>query len=69
MPRIEFPGAIHHVMRSGNREEDIFADDDDRCKYPSYLGEACNKTGWLVLKAEGARIQANTNHNTRTPEL
>jgi REP element-mobilizing transposase RayT len=26
--RLEYPGAIYHVMNRGNRREDIFRDDD-----------------------------------------
>jgi len=28
--RIEYPGAIYHVMSRGDRREDIFLDDVDR---------------------------------------
>jgi len=28
--RLEFPGAIHHVMSRGDRREDIFRDEVDR---------------------------------------
>ena len=30
MPRLDFPGARHHVMNRGARREPIFLDDDDR---------------------------------------
>ena len=47
-PRIEFPGAIYHVMSRGNRQEPIFLDDKDCAIFMNTLGEACKKTGWLV---------------------
>jgi len=28
--RIEYPGAIYHIMNRGDRREDIFKDDSDR---------------------------------------
>src|ERR1035437_7909877 len=47
-PRIEYPGAIYHVMSRGDRREDIFLDDVDRHDFLKTLAEACQKTGWQV---------------------
>jgi REP element-mobilizing transposase RayT len=46
--RIEYPGAIYHVMNRGDRREPIFKDDEDRRRFLSTLGEACEKTDWRV---------------------
>lgn len=46
--RIQFPGAIYHVMSRGNRREDIFRDDDDRGAFLKALGDVCVKTGWRI---------------------
>ena len=46
--RIEFPGAIYHVMNRGDRREDIFRDARDRHRFLETLGEACAKTSWHV---------------------
>jgi REP element-mobilizing transposase RayT len=46
--RIEFEGAIYHVMNRGGRREPIFQDDADRQRFVETLGEACVKTGWQV---------------------
>jgi REP element-mobilizing transposase RayT len=46
--RIEYPGAMYHVMNRGDQREDIFRDDDDRQKFLCTLGEACAKTEWQV---------------------
>jgi putative transposase len=46
--RIQYPGAIYHVMNRGDRREDIFADDQDRQCFVATLSEACEKTGWQV---------------------
>lgn len=44
--RIEYPGAVYHVMSRGDRREVIFRDDTDREVFLRTLGEACEKTGW-----------------------
>jgi putative transposase len=46
--RIEYPGAMYHVMSRGDQREDIFRDDPDRQKFLVTLGEACAKTKWQV---------------------
>ena len=46
--RIQYPGAIYHVMNRGDRREAIFADDADRQRFLETLTETCQKTGWQV---------------------
>jgi len=46
--RVQYPGAIYHVMNRGDRREEIFRDDQDRGRFLSTLAEACAKTGWEV---------------------
>ena len=46
--RVEYPGAIYHVMNRGDRRERIFMDDADRQRFVETLGEVCAKTGWQV---------------------
>ena len=46
--RVEYPGAIYHVMNRGDRREPIFQDDADRQRFVETLAEACAKTGWQV---------------------
>ncbi len=46
--RIEFPGAIYHVMSRGDHQEAIYRDDKDRTRFLETLGEACEQTGWRV---------------------
>jgi REP element-mobilizing transposase RayT len=46
--RVEYPGAIYHVMNRGDRRELIFMDDTDRRRFVETLAEACAKTGWQV---------------------
>lgn len=46
--RIEYPGAVYHVMSRGDRREAIVREDQDRELFLTTLGEACRKTGWEV---------------------
>jgi REP element-mobilizing transposase RayT len=46
--RIEYAGAVYHVMARGNQGHAIFRDDQDRLRFLETLGEACEKTGWRV---------------------
>ena len=46
--RIEYPGAIYHVLSRGDRREPIFRDDRDRTRFVETLAEACRKTAWQV---------------------
>ena len=46
--RVQYPGAIYHVMNRGDRREPIFKDDQDHRRFLETLGEACGKTGWHV---------------------
>jgi REP element-mobilizing transposase RayT len=46
--RVEYSGAIYHVMDRGDRREDIFVDDVDRQDFLKTLAEAGQKTGWPI---------------------
>jgi REP element-mobilizing transposase RayT len=46
--RIEYPGAIYHVMNRGDRQEPIFIDETDRERFLHTLGECCAKTKWEI---------------------
>ena len=46
--RIEYPGAIYHVMCRGDRREAIFEDDKDRECFLETLGQAVLRAGWVV---------------------
>jgi REP element-mobilizing transposase RayT len=48
VPRIEFEGALYHVMSRGNRQENIFLDDADYELFMAVLDEACARTGWKI---------------------
>jgi REP element-mobilizing transposase RayT len=46
--RVEYPGAIYHVMNRGDRRELVFLDDVDRQRFIQALDEVCAKSGWRV---------------------
>jgi len=46
--RIEYEGAVYHVMARGNQGRPIYADDLDRERWLETLTEACGKTGWRI---------------------
>ena len=46
--RVQYPGAIYHVMNRGDRREPIFQDDLDRRRWVETLEECCAKTDWQV---------------------
>jgi len=58
--RVEYPGAIYHVMSRGDRREDIFKDDVDRQDFLKTLAEASQKTvGWIANRLKmGTRKSA-----------
>jgi REP element-mobilizing transposase RayT len=47
--RLEFPGAVYHVMARGNERRPIFRDDQDRQQYLSRLAHYREKFGFQVL--------------------
>ena len=47
-PRVEYAGAVYHVMCRGNGGQSIYLDDADRRTYLTTLGEACERCGWRV---------------------
>lgn len=46
--RVEYEGAIYHVMSRGDRKEPIFEDDQDRRRFLRTLGETCVRADWEV---------------------
>ena len=47
-PRVEFRGAVYHVMCRGNRGEVVFREDSERTLWLDTMEEAVEKTGWRV---------------------
>ena len=46
--RIEFEGAVYHVMARGNRRERIYNDDEDFARFIDVLGEVCSRYNWTI---------------------
>ncbi len=47
-PRVEFAGAVYHVMSRGNHSQKVFRADGDCRMFLETLGEVCRRTGWKV---------------------
>ena len=58
-PRVEYPGAIYHVMSRGNGRQPIFRGDVDRLDFVKTLAEACEKSG---IQAHAYCLMANHFH-------
>src|SRR5450759_2281612 len=46
--RLEYPGAIYHVMSRANGKGNIFETDVDRQDFVKTLAETCAKTGFQI---------------------
>jgi putative transposase len=46
--RIEFPGALYHVMSRGNAKQPIYLDDHDRRAFLERLWRVCERVDWQV---------------------
>lgn len=46
--RVEYAGAVYHVIDRGDRQEVIYRDAADRELFLKTLGQACGRTGWQV---------------------
>lgn len=47
-PRVEFEGAMHHVMSRGNDGILVFRDDDDRERFLTLLAEEIARSRWTL---------------------
>jgi putative transposase len=47
-PRVEYAGAVYHVMSRGNHAQKVFRTEGDCATFLETLGEACGRTGWKV---------------------
>ena len=46
--RVEYAGAIYHVMNRGTQRQNLFRDAADRRRFLATVAEACGKTGWQI---------------------
>ena len=47
-PRLEFEGAIYHVINRGNYRKDLFGERGAATAFENALFEACVKCGWKI---------------------
>jgi putative transposase len=47
--RVEYEGAIYHVINRGDRREPILKDDEGHGQFLETLGEGCTKAGWRCM--------------------
>lgn len=47
-PRVEYEGAVYHVMCRGDHGEAVYEDDADRRAFLECIEDACGKTEWRV---------------------
>jgi len=47
-PRVEYAGAVYHVMDRGDRLKTVFREGGDRELFLKTPGQACERTGWRV---------------------
>jgi putative transposase len=57
--RLQYPGAVYHVMARGNRKSQIFEDDVDREGFLGLLGRAVER---YALRVYGACLMGNHYH-------
>jgi hypothetical protein len=68
--RVEYPGAIYHVMDRGERRHDIFVDDVDRQDILKTVPEACQKTAWQTPFPDlASRINYRCLRSSRSPRF
>jgi len=53
--RVEFAGAIYHVINRGDRQEAIFRDEQDRQRFLATLAETCLTPRLVPLLAPSAK--------------
>lgn len=46
--RLEFSGAVYHVINRGNYRRDVFAGERTKSAFETCLFEACERSGWLL---------------------
>ena len=46
--RLEYPGAIYHVINRGNYRADVFRNEGAKAAFEACLFEACARCAWLL---------------------
>jgi len=45
--RLEYPGAVYHVINRGNYRTDVFTGEETKAAFECCLFEACAKSAWI----------------------
>ena len=48
-PRVQFAGAIYHIVTRGDGRRELFHDDDHYARLTRGLGDEVKRSGWRVL--------------------
>ncbi|MFO7801574.1 MAG: hypothetical protein R6V55_04695 [Desulfovermiculus sp.] len=56
--RIEYPGAVYHVLARGNARSPIYLDDADRGMFLNVLGRVVSDLNWLLSQFAEQRQEA-----------
>lgn len=51
--RIEYPGAVYHVLNRGNYRQEVFAAEASKMAFASALPAACARYGWILHACSG----------------
>ena len=46
--RLQYPGALYHIINRGNYRQDVFATAGASKAFEAALGEACTRHGWTA---------------------
>jgi hypothetical protein len=60
--RIEYPGAMYHVMSRGDQREDIFRDDQDRQRFDRTDGSPLNPNKKQAVKSPPGCVGQNSDN-------
>ena len=49
LPRIQYPGAIYHIITRGDGRREIFHDDGHYERFTRGSAEEVDRSGWIVI--------------------
>jgi len=67
--RIQYPGAVYHVMARVNQGREVLRDNSPRKVLLASLGEVCPKAGWRTLAQAPAAKHYHLLLQTPEPSL
>ena len=67
--RIQYPGALYHVLNRGNYRRDVFETEGAAKSFESTLGDTCRGHGWIVHAFAIMRNQFHLALETPEPNL